>query len=130
MAPDPNRTPCARRLATISQALIDSTAVALYPTGSAQTRNRQVYTPISSVLKHANLIFTRPALDAMGSRVYDCGRAPGMGSTAKMINQLLAGVHIAAASEAIAFAAKQGRKTLTVGAGDLIEGRTKFLGIF
>ena len=33
---------------------------------------------------------------------------PGQGAAFKMINQLLAGVHIAAASEAIAFAAKQG----------------------
>src|SRR6266850_2290237 len=36
------------------------------------------------------------------------GVAPGQGAAFKMINQLLAGVHIAAASEAIAFAAKQG----------------------
>ena len=32
----------------------------------------------------------------------------GVGAAFKMINQLLAGVHIAAASEAIAFAARQG----------------------
>ncbi|MGB3865914.1 MAG: L-threonate dehydrogenase, partial [Xanthobacteraceae bacterium] len=50
----------------------------------------------------------RPALDAMALRLYELGDAPGQGSAFKMINQLLAGVHIAAASEAIAFAAKQG----------------------
>ncbi len=33
---------------------------------------------------------------------------PGMGAAFKMINQLLAGVHIAVASEAMAFAARQG----------------------
>ncbi|HWV96114.1 MAG TPA: L-threonate dehydrogenase [Xanthobacteraceae bacterium] len=50
----------------------------------------------------------RPALDAMALRLYELGDAPGQGSAFKMINQLLAGVHIAAASEAISFAAKQG----------------------
>ncbi len=50
----------------------------------------------------------RPALDAMAAKVYELGDAAGQGAAFKMINQLLAGVHIAAASEAIAFAAKQG----------------------
>lgn len=50
----------------------------------------------------------RPALDAMAAKLYELGDAPGQGAAFKMINQLLAGVHIAAASEAMAFAAKQG----------------------
>jgi putative dehydrogenase len=50
----------------------------------------------------------RPALDAMAAQVHDLGTEVGLGSAFKMINQLLAGVHIAAAGEAIAFAAKQG----------------------
>src|SRR6516165_9728611 len=50
----------------------------------------------------------RPALDAMAAKLYELGDAPGQGAAFKMVNQLLAGVHIAAASEAIAFAAKQG----------------------
>ncbi|MBB5048599.1 3-hydroxyisobutyrate dehydrogenase [Rhodopseudomonas rhenobacensis] len=50
----------------------------------------------------------RPALDAMAAKLYELGDQPGQGAAFKMINQLLAGVHIAAASEAIAFAAKQG----------------------
>lgn len=50
----------------------------------------------------------RPALDAMAATVYELGNEPGLGAAFKMINQLLAGVHIAAACEAIAFAAKQG----------------------
>jgi 3-hydroxyisobutyrate dehydrogenase len=56
----------------------------------------------------------RPALDVMGSRVFDCGRAPGMGSTAKMINQLLCGVHIAAAAEALHLAERAGVSTATM----------------
>ena len=43
-----------------------------------------------------------PALDAMAKTVYRLGDAPGIGSTVKMINQHLAGVHIAAACEAMA----------------------------
>jgi 3-hydroxyisobutyrate dehydrogenase len=50
----------------------------------------------------------RPALQAMAGKVYELGDEAGRGSAFKMINQLLAGVHIAAACEAIAFAAKQG----------------------
>jgi putative dehydrogenase len=50
----------------------------------------------------------RPALDAMAAKLHELGDAPGEGAAFKMINQLLAGVHIAAASEAITFAARQG----------------------
>jgi 3-hydroxyisobutyrate dehydrogenase len=50
----------------------------------------------------------RPALDAMAATLYRLGDAPGQGAAFKMVNQLLAGVHIAAASEAIAFAAREG----------------------
>ncbi len=50
----------------------------------------------------------RPALAAMAQTVHELGAEPGIAAAFKMINQLLAGVHIAAACEAIAFAAKQG----------------------
>lgn len=49
----------------------------------------------------------RAALDAMAAKVYELGDAAGTGAAFKMINQLLAGVHIAAACEAMTFAAKQ-----------------------
>nr|BDD45552.1 hypothetical protein 1 [bacterium]BDD47205.1 hypothetical protein 2 [Pseudomonadaceae bacterium] len=45
------------RVSEINQQEIDRAAVALYPSGSAATRNRHVYTPISSVLKHAGIDF-------------------------------------------------------------------------
>lgn len=41
----------------IDQEAIDAAAVALYPDASAATRNRQVYTPISAILKHAKIKF-------------------------------------------------------------------------
>lgn len=49
-----------------------------------------------------------PALDALAANVFDLGRAAGAGSAMKAVNQLLAGVHIAAMGEAMAFAASQG----------------------
>jgi putative dehydrogenase len=50
----------------------------------------------------------RPALAAMAQTVHELGTEPGIAAAFKMINQLLAGVHIAAACEAITFAARQG----------------------
>ena len=47
-------------------------------------------------------------LDAIAGKVYRLGDAAGQGAAFKMVNQLLAGVHIAAAAEAIAFAANEG----------------------
>ena len=49
-----------------------------------------------------------PIFEAIAAKVYRLGAEPGAGSAFKMINQLLAGVHIAAACEAIAFARKLG----------------------
>ncbi|WJH41511.1 NAD(P)-dependent oxidoreductase [Aliirhizobium terrae] len=46
----------------------------------------------------------RPALEAMAATVHELGNEPGVGSSFKIVNQLLAGVHIAAACEAITFA--------------------------
>jgi 3-hydroxyisobutyrate dehydrogenase len=46
----------------------------------------------------------RPLLDAMASRAPVVGSAPGDGQKVKLVNQLLCGVHIAAAAEALAFA--------------------------
>jgi L-threonate 2-dehydrogenase len=45
---------------------------------------------------------------AIASRVYRLGDKPGQGSTVKMLNQLLAGVHIAAAAEAMALGLRAG----------------------
>jgi len=50
----------------------------------------------------------RPALDAMAGKLYELGADVGTGSSFKIVNQLLAGVHIAAACEAMALAAKLG----------------------
>ena len=46
--------------------------------------------------------------DAVAGKVYRLGDQPGIGSTVKMVNQHLAGVHIAAACEAMALGMRAG----------------------
>lgn len=50
----------------------------------------------------------RPALDAMATTVFELGDQAGAGSAMKAVNQLLAGVHIAAMAEAMTFGMTQG----------------------
>jgi 3-hydroxyisobutyrate dehydrogenase len=49
-----------------------------------------------------------PLLDAMAAKVYRLDDKAGAGSRVKIINQLLAGVHIAAAAEAMALGLREG----------------------
>ncbi|MER8161107.1 L-threonate dehydrogenase [Streptomyces sp. NPDC094472] len=49
-----------------------------------------------------------PVLEAMSATVYRLGEQAGLGSKVKIVNQLLAGVHIAAAAEAMALGLKAG----------------------
>ena len=49
-----------------------------------------------------------PFLNAMAAKVYKLGDSAGGGSKVKIINQLLAGVHIAAAAEAMALGLREG----------------------
>ncbi|MFC4612714.1 L-threonate dehydrogenase [Streptomyces maoxianensis] len=49
-----------------------------------------------------------PVLEDMSSTVYRLGDRAGLGSKVKIVNQLLAGVHIAAAAEAMALGIKAG----------------------
>lgn len=53
-------------------------------------------------------------LAATSAKVFRLGDAAGIGSLVKTVNQLLAGVHIAAAAEAMALAAKAGADTRAV----------------
>jgi 3-hydroxyisobutyrate dehydrogenase len=54
------------------------------------------------------------ALAAVAAKVYRLGDAPGVGSSVKAVNQLLAGVHLAAAAEAMAFGARAGADPRTL----------------
>jgi 3-hydroxyisobutyrate dehydrogenase len=50
----------------------------------------------------------KPVLDALGDKVFHVGEKPGQGATVKTVNQLLCGVHIAVAAEALSLAEKAG----------------------
>jgi L-threonate 2-dehydrogenase len=50
----------------------------------------------------------RPVLTCIAAKVYELGDVAGIGAAFKIVNQLLAGVHIAAACEAITFAKAMG----------------------
>jgi L-threonate 2-dehydrogenase len=50
----------------------------------------------------------QPVLDAIATKVWVLGETPGQGATMKVVHQLLAGVHIAVAAEAMALGVKAG----------------------
>ncbi len=56
----------------------------------------------------ATLDLVRPVLQAMGDKVFHVGTVPGQGAVVKTVNQLLCGIHIAAAAEGLSLAAKVG----------------------
>jgi putative dehydrogenase len=55
-----------------------------------------------------------PVLEAIASKVWRLGDQAGIGSTVKMVNQLLAGVHIATAAEALALGIRAGADPKTL----------------
>ena len=57
---------------------------------------------------HDTFEAARPVLEAYGDKLHHVGEAWGLGSLTKAINQHLAGIHLAAAGEAMAFGAKAG----------------------
>lgn len=55
-----------------------------------------------------SFVAVKPALEALGQRIFHVGTRPGQGAMVKTVNQLLCGVHIAVVAEAFALAAKVG----------------------
>ncbi len=55
-----------------------------------------------------------PVLEAIASKIWRLGDDAGIGSTVKMVNQLLAGVHIATAAEAMALGIRAGADPQTL----------------
>lgn len=51
---------------------------------------------------------SKPILSALGSNLFHLGEKAGQGAAMKTVNQLLCGVHIAAAAEGLAFAERAG----------------------
>jgi 3-hydroxyisobutyrate dehydrogenase-like beta-hydroxyacid dehydrogenase len=62
----------------------------------------------------AAFVKAQPVLDAISSKVWRLGDSIGVGSTVKMVNQLLAGVHIATAAEALALGIRAGADPKTL----------------
>lgn len=50
----------------------------------------------------------RPVLRAMGDKIFHVGTEPGQGAAVKTVNQLLCGIHLAAAAEGFSLARKLG----------------------
>ena len=63
---------------------------------------------IMAAAPQATFDAAKPALDALGNKLFHVGERPGQGAVVKTVNQLLAGVHIAVCAEAFALAAKVG----------------------
>lgn len=89
------------RLARNSIALIDAPV-----TGGAVGAERGTLTIMGSGKRDAFEV-ARPVLETFGTRVHYLGLA-GSGAQMKVLNQLLCGVHLAAAGEALALARRQG----------------------
>lgn len=89
------------RLAALGITLIDAPV-----TGGAVGAAKGSLTIMASGPKTA-FERVKPVLEAFGRRVYHLGEANGAGAQMKVINQLLCGVHLAAAGEALAMARQQ-----------------------
>ena len=74
--------------------------------GSVRALNGEITIMASGEPK--SLEYIDPILQAMGKEIHIIEGGVGMGSTVKMVHQLLAGVHIVVAAEALALAAKAG----------------------
>jgi putative dehydrogenase len=100
---DPNWSAAtAQRLAALGRLYLDAPISG----GAAKAASGQM-TMMSSGRPEA-YAKCQPVLDAMAAKVYRLGDQAGAGSKVKIINQLLAGVHIAAAAEAMALGLREG----------------------
>lgn len=101
MAPEQSRE-IAARLEASGHLYIDAPV-----TGGKRGADEGTLTVIASGSRAA-MDSAEGAFKAMGGRVYRVGDVPGAASSVKMINQLLVGVHVVAATEAIALATRAG----------------------
>lgn len=104
-----------RRAVAFAQALDEAGMLCLdapVSGGSAKALSGEMTIMASGT--EAALARAEPYLSAIASKVFRLGDRAGPASQMKMINQLLAGVHIAAAAEALTLAAAQGLDLDTV----------------
>jgi 3-hydroxyisobutyrate dehydrogenase len=98
----------AARLAAVDVLLVDAPVSG----GPARAGAGDLLIVVSGA--EAALRVARPVLDRLASTLTEVGREPGDAQGLKAINQLLAGVHIAAAAEAVAMARALGLDPATV----------------
>ena len=98
----------AERLAKTGHALLDA------PMSGGRARAESGELTFMASGAPATFAATESILAATSAKVFRLGDAPGIGSLVKTVNQLLAGVHIATAAEAVALAAKAGADTRVV----------------
>ena len=92
----------AQRVAATGRVLVDAPVSGGVVGATKGTLTIMVGTPTPVLEK------VRPVLDALGDKVFHVGQEPGQGATVKTVNQLLCGVHIAAAAEGLVLAEKAG----------------------
>ncbi|MHB8667894.1 MAG: L-threonate dehydrogenase [Burkholderiales bacterium] len=92
----------AARLAALGIGMIDAPVSG----GAAKAASGQM--TVMAAGEPENFARVDDVFKAIAQKVYRIGDAPGAGSKVKMINQLLAGVHIAAAAEAMAMGIRAG----------------------
>jgi L-threonate 2-dehydrogenase len=90
------------RLAAMGIGMIDAPVSG----GAAKAASGQMTVMAAGAPEHFAKV--EEVFKAIAQKVYRLGDAPGAGSKVKMINQLLAGVHIAAAAEAMAMGIRAG----------------------
>jgi L-threonate 2-dehydrogenase len=90
------------RLAAMGIGMIDAPVSG----GTAKAASGQMTVMAAGAPEHFAKV--EDVFKAIAQKVYRLGDAPGAGSKVKMINQLLAGVHIAAAAEAMAMGIRAG----------------------
>jgi 3-hydroxyisobutyrate dehydrogenase len=92
----------AARLAAMGLGMIDAPVSG----GAAKAASGQM--TVMAAGSAENFAKVEDVFQAIAQKVYRLGDAPGAGSKVKMINQLLAGVHIAVAAEAMALGIRAG----------------------
>jgi putative dehydrogenase len=96
------------RLAAMGLLMLDA------PVSGGAVGARQGTMTVMAAGPEAAFAAAQPVLDAVASKVWRLGGAAGIGSTVKMVNQLLAGVHIATAAEALALGIRAGADPQTL----------------
>ena len=90
------------RLAAVGLGLLDA------PISGGAAKARKGKLSVMASGSEAHFKQAAVVLDAMAAKVYRLGDTPGAGSSVKLVNQHLAGVHIAVAAEAMALGIRMG----------------------